>query len=131
MESGGGRRTPPMAVVYHLRNIGRDRVRQAIEQQLRSEGFVVATEESAPRKEIREVTFYEENGWVGIADDAHASTAWGPRLSRGFEVPVVKLTGECDHAFYSEAILFENGEQSAMNTVPSIKTITTAENGPK
>lgn len=108
-----------MAVVYHLRNIGRDRVRQAIEQQLRSEGFVVATEESAPRKEIREVTFYEENGWIGIADDAHASTAWGPRLSRGFEVPVVKLTGECDHAFYSEAILFENGEQSATNTVPA------------
>jgi hypothetical protein len=120
-----------MAVVYHLRNVARDRVREAIDQQLRSEGFVVATTEDLavdenvpswsrrPRKEIREITLYEENGWVGIADDQHASTAWGARLSRGFEVPVVKLTGECDHAFYSEAILFENGEQTAQNRVPA------------
>ena len=120
-----------MVVVYHLRNIGGDRVREAIEQQLRSEGFVVATaedlaeDESVPswrrsrRKEIREISLYEQNGWVGIADDNHASTAWGPRLSRGFEVPVVKLAGECDHAFYSEAILFENGLESATSNVPT------------
>jgi len=120
-----------MVVVYHLRNIGGDRVREAIEQQLRSERFVVATaedlaeDESVPswrrsrRKEIREISLYEQNRWVGIADDNHASTAWGPRLSRGFEVPVVKLAGECDHAFYSEAILFEKGLESATSNVPT------------
>ena len=41
------------------------------------------------------------------------------RAAGGRDLRRERLAGECDHAFYSEAILFENGLESATSNVPT------------
>lgn len=110
-----------MPAVFHLRGVSRERVIAAVEQQLRSEGFEVARDDgdedsSAPR--LREVVVRSEGAWIGVADDPHASTAWGERFSKGLGVDVLRMDGECDHAFYSNVALFRDGTETARNDVP-------------
>ncbi|MBS2019708.1 MAG: hypothetical protein JST00_42995 [Deltaproteobacteria bacterium] len=112
-----------MITVFHLRNVSRAQVVGAITQQLRSEGFAPidadSGDEAAREKDVREVVVREEAGWIGVADDPNASTAWGPRLSKGFAQPTLKMCGECDHAFFSEVVLFDDGRETARNDVPA------------
>ncbi len=69
--------------------------------------------------DMRRLVIAERDGWVTIADDPFATTDWGARLSAAFAgAPVIVLEGECDHAFYSSVVLYEDGAATHTSTVP-------------
>lgn len=69
--------------------------------------------------DMRRLVVAERDGWVTIADDPFATTDWGARLSAAFAgAPVIVLEGECDHAFYSRVVVYEDGAATRASTVP-------------
>ncbi len=111
-----------MLRTFHVRGASRDDVVRALRARLADEGYVEDASATPPPFDydavVRQLVVREEGGWVSVLDHPFAKTAWAERLSGALGVPVVKLAGEADHVFFSEAVLAVDGEIVGESHVP-------------
>jgi hypothetical protein len=112
-----------MITTIHARGVSRTAVVQQIKQRMEEEGYVedpAAVPTGSPFETgTRQILIVEEGDWISLVDHPFATTSWAERLSRGLATKVVELAGECDHAFYSDAKLYDSGQSIGASRVPA------------
>lgn len=111
-----------MITTVHVKGAALEDVAALVEAQLAGEGYEVG-EGGEPTSvldtSVREIVLAVQGGFVSVLDHPYADTAWGELLSAGLGLPALTLTGECDHAFFSDATIHVDGEVSGESKVPA------------
>ncbi len=107
-----------MLANVHARGATREAWIEAVVAFLAEEGFTRVEDVASTDPSLRRIRLYASGGWVGLADDPEADMPWGEHLSKVLGVPVVAMSGECDHVFFSEVKLYEDGAELQASSVP-------------
>lgn len=111
-----------MITTVHVKGAALEDVAALVEAQLAGEGYEVGEAEepaSVLDTSVREIVLAAQGAFVSVLDHPYADTAWGELLSAGLGLPVLTLSGECDHAFFSDATIHVDGEVAGESKVPA------------
>lgn len=112
-----------MVTAIHVKGASLDDVAELVEAHLAGEGYAPGAGECTPvdrfDTSVREIILASQGGFVSLVDHPFADTGWGEPLSEGLGRPVLTLSGECDHAFYSDITVHVGGAVAAASKVPA------------